>query len=75
MIVKERKVWVKENTVLNLFCEVLGYFRFIIFWNVDGTVSRFFFFCRVFINFCLGFVVVIGYFFCFLSCIFFFVGK
>ncbi|XP_023500758.2 cell surface glycoprotein MUC18 isoform X3 [Equus caballus] len=40
MTVKERKVWVKENTVLNLSCEASGHPRPTISWNVDGTASE-----------------------------------
>lgn len=40
MAFKERKVWVKENMMLNLSCEASGHPRPTISWNVNGTVSR-----------------------------------
>ncbi|XP_062950341.1 cell surface glycoprotein MUC18 [Cynocephalus volans] len=40
MALKERKVWVKENTLVNLSCEASGYPRPTISWNVNGTASE-----------------------------------
>ncbi|XP_058401006.1 cell surface glycoprotein MUC18 isoform X1 [Diceros bicornis minor] len=40
MTLKERKMWVKENTVLNLSCEASGHPRPTISWNVDGVASE-----------------------------------
>uniref|UniRef100_A0A8C5KPY1 Cell surface glycoprotein MUC18 n=1 Tax=Jaculus jaculus TaxID=51337 RepID=A0A8C5KPY1_JACJA len=40
MALKERKVWVKENTVLNLSCEASGYPRPTISWNANGTATE-----------------------------------
>ncbi|XP_055129449.1 cell surface glycoprotein MUC18 isoform X2 [Symphalangus syndactylus] len=40
MAFKERKVWVKENMVLNLSCEASGHPRPTISWNVNGTASE-----------------------------------
>ncbi|XP_060460998.2 cell surface glycoprotein MUC18 isoform X1 [Panthera onca] len=40
MTSKERKMWVKENTVLNLSCEVSGHPRPSISWSVDGTAHE-----------------------------------
>ncbi|KAG8522217.1 Cell surface glycoprotein MUC18 [Galemys pyrenaicus] len=40
MTLKERKVWVKENTTLNLSCEATGHPRPTISWNVNGTTSQ-----------------------------------
>ncbi|XP_045339108.1 cell surface glycoprotein MUC18 isoform X2 [Leopardus geoffroyi] len=40
MTSKERKMWVKENTVLNLSCEASGHPRPSISWSVDGTAHE-----------------------------------
>ena len=40
MTLKERKMWVRENAVLNLSCEASGHPRPTISWSVEGTVSR-----------------------------------
>ncbi|XP_078195811.1 cell surface glycoprotein MUC18 isoform X1 [Callithrix jacchus] len=40
MAFKERKLWVKENMVLNLSCEASGHPRPTISWNVNGTASE-----------------------------------
>ncbi|XP_037361337.1 cell surface glycoprotein MUC18 isoform X2 [Talpa occidentalis] len=40
MTLKERKVWVKENTMLNLSCEATGHPQPTITWNVNGTTSQ-----------------------------------
>ncbi|XP_060035894.1 cell surface glycoprotein MUC18 isoform X1 [Erinaceus europaeus] len=40
MTVNTRKLWVKENLVLNLSCEASGHPRPTISWNVNGTVSE-----------------------------------
>ncbi|XP_073871542.1 cell surface glycoprotein MUC18 isoform X7 [Macaca fascicularis] len=40
MAFKERKVWVKENMMLNLSCEASGHPRPTISWNVNGTASE-----------------------------------
>ncbi|KFO31048.1 Cell surface glycoprotein MUC18 [Fukomys damarensis] len=40
MALKERKVWVKEDTMQNLSCEASGYPRPTISWNVNGTASE-----------------------------------
>ncbi|XP_077633917.1 cell surface glycoprotein MUC18, partial [Crocuta crocuta] len=40
MTLKERKMWVKENTVLNLSCEASGHPRPSISWSVGGTAHE-----------------------------------
>ncbi|KAM4827932.1 cell surface glycoprotein MUC18 [Thomomys bottae] len=40
MALKERKVWVKENAMLNLSCEASGHPQPTISWNVNGTASQ-----------------------------------
>ncbi|KAI6052202.1 cell surface glycoprotein MUC18 isoform X1 [Marmota monax] len=40
MASKKRKVWVKENTMLNLSCEASGHPRPTISWNINGTASE-----------------------------------
>ncbi|XP_003796866.1 cell surface glycoprotein MUC18 isoform X1 [Otolemur garnettii] len=40
MAFKKKKVWVKENTALNLSCEASGHPRPVISWNVNGTASE-----------------------------------
>ncbi|XP_068412397.1 cell surface glycoprotein MUC18 isoform X2 [Eschrichtius robustus] len=40
MALRERKMWVKENSVLNLSCEASGHPRPSIVWSVDGTASE-----------------------------------
>lgn len=40
MALKERKVWVQENAVLNLSCEASGHPQPTISWNVSGSVSK-----------------------------------
>ncbi|XP_057551985.1 cell surface glycoprotein MUC18 isoform X2 [Hippopotamus amphibius kiboko] len=40
MALRERKMWVKENAVLNLSCEASGHPRPSIIWSVDGTASE-----------------------------------
>ncbi|XP_052044543.1 cell surface glycoprotein MUC18 isoform X1 [Apodemus sylvaticus] len=40
MAVKERKVWVLENAVLNLFCEASGHPLPNISWNVNGSATE-----------------------------------
>uniref|UniRef100_A0A5G2R5Z3 Cell surface glycoprotein MUC18 n=1 Tax=Sus scrofa TaxID=9823 RepID=A0A5G2R5Z3_PIG len=40
MTLRERKIRVKENTMLNLSCEASGHPRPSIIWNVDGTASE-----------------------------------
>ena len=39
MALREKKMWVKENSVLNLSCEASGHPRPSIVWSVHGTVS------------------------------------
>lgn len=39
MMLKERKMWVSENAVLNLSCEASGHPQPTISWSVEGTVS------------------------------------
>lgn len=40
MAQKERKVWVRQNALLNLSCEASGRPRPTISWNIAGAVSR-----------------------------------
>ncbi|XP_036775924.2 cell surface glycoprotein MUC18 isoform X2 [Manis pentadactyla] len=40
MTIRERKMWVKENGVLNLSCEASGHPQPAISWNVAGTASE-----------------------------------
>lgn len=40
MALKERKVWVQENAMLNLSCEASGHPQPTISWNVNGSVRR-----------------------------------
>ncbi|XP_015994862.2 cell surface glycoprotein MUC18 isoform X1 [Rousettus aegyptiacus] len=40
MALKERKMWVQENVVLNLSCEASGHPRPTISWNVEGLTSE-----------------------------------
>ncbi|XP_030695028.2 cell surface glycoprotein MUC18 isoform X2 [Globicephala melas] len=40
MALRERKMWVKENSVLNLSCEASGHPRPSVVWSVDGTASE-----------------------------------
>ncbi|XP_012585068.1 PREDICTED: cell surface glycoprotein MUC18 isoform X2 [Condylura cristata] len=40
MTLKEKVVWVKENTMLNLTCEATGHPLPTISWNVSGTTSE-----------------------------------
>ncbi|KAL1781579.1 cell surface glycoprotein MUC18 isoform X1 [Sigmodon hispidus] len=40
MAIKERKVWVQENAVLNLSCEASGHPQPTISWNVNGSVTE-----------------------------------
>ena len=39
MALREKKMWVKENSVLNLSCEASGHPRPSIVWSIQGTVS------------------------------------
>ncbi|XP_023576928.1 cell surface glycoprotein MUC18 isoform X2 [Octodon degus] len=39
MALKERRVWVREDTVQNLSCEASGHPQPTISWNVNGTVA------------------------------------
>ncbi|XP_031201432.1 cell surface glycoprotein MUC18 isoform X1 [Mastomys coucha] len=40
MALKERKVWVQENAVLNLSCEASGHPQPTISWNVNGSATK-----------------------------------
>ncbi|XP_066227835.1 cell surface glycoprotein MUC18 isoform X1 [Saccopteryx leptura] len=40
MVVKKRKVWVQENTMVNLTCEASGYPRPTISWSIGGMASE-----------------------------------
>ncbi|EPY88027.1 cell surface glycoprotein MUC18 [Camelus ferus] len=40
MAVRERKMWVKENSLLNLSCEASGHPRPSIAWSIEGTASE-----------------------------------
>ncbi|XP_021515065.1 cell surface glycoprotein MUC18 isoform X1 [Meriones unguiculatus] len=40
MALKERKVWVQENAVLNLSCEASGHPQPTISWNVNGSATE-----------------------------------
>lgn len=40
MALKQRKMWVQKNTVLNLSCEASGHPRPTISWSVKGTASE-----------------------------------
>ncbi|KAM8955626.1 cell surface glycoprotein MUC18 isoform 1-T1 [Lycaon pictus] len=40
MMLKERKMWVSENAVLNLSCEASGHPRPTISWSVEGTAQE-----------------------------------
>ncbi|XP_066102881.1 cell surface glycoprotein MUC18 isoform X3 [Saccopteryx bilineata] len=40
MVVKKRKVWVQENTMVNLTCEAAGYPRPTISWSIGGVASE-----------------------------------
>ncbi|TEA29473.1 hypothetical protein DBR06_SOUSAS510026 [Sousa chinensis] len=40
MALRERKMWVKENSMLNLSCEASGHPRPSVVWSVDGTASE-----------------------------------
>uniref|UniRef100_A0A7N5JCG6 Cell surface glycoprotein MUC18 n=1 Tax=Ailuropoda melanoleuca TaxID=9646 RepID=A0A7N5JCG6_AILME len=40
MTLKERKMWVRENAVLNLSCEASGHPRPTISWSVEGTAQE-----------------------------------
>ncbi|XP_052613755.1 LOW QUALITY PROTEIN: cell surface glycoprotein MUC18 [Peromyscus californicus insignis] len=40
MVLKERKVWVQENAVLNLSCEASGHPQPTISWNVNGSATE-----------------------------------
>ncbi|XP_059959683.1 cell surface glycoprotein MUC18 isoform X2 [Mesoplodon densirostris] len=40
MALRERKMWVKENSVLNLSCEASGHPRPSIVWSVNGMASE-----------------------------------
>nr|CAI9691793.1 unnamed protein product [Rangifer tarandus platyrhynchus] len=40
MALREKKMWVKENSVLNLSCEASGHPRPSIVWSVHGTASE-----------------------------------
>uniref|UniRef100_H0W3A3 Cell surface glycoprotein MUC18 n=2 Tax=Cavia porcellus TaxID=10141 RepID=H0W3A3_CAVPO len=40
MAVREKRVWVKEDTVQNLTCEASGHPRPVISWNVKGMESK-----------------------------------